>query len=413
MNRKECRVRARSLEAALHEVKEKYGKDALILRTRELKKRKRGGLGYETLYEISVAPEKEIRPGEPPLVDTSDAGQSVTGNAEKIRKQIARLEKLTSTVRKIEDRLRRMLPREDDYPFHDLLLEGGVSSHTVDIIADSFRKTGGAREADPRRAATDHLERHIKVAQAGSWSDVSGTHLFFGAGGCGKTSLIIKLAGRLVDQGKKVAVIALYPRHSGETERWRVVRKMLGIEAAAAYSLEEFRRLVEKFDYHTTVLVDTPCILTARKLLDDEFKYCLSGLECVNAHYIFDLNSAGRRLEREIDLYGRLGADFCVLTKLDITPNKARFLDLLTSELRPFSFINDHPDFEEGLHIATPDKLLSLIGASREGKIPAEEVSFKLNYQADLPENNNTGNSPGNESLSGGGDFQERESISI
>ncbi len=371
MNRKTSTVLDISLEGAMKKVREQFGPGALILGTREIRRKKEGGLGSEKIFELTVTeeasggrgPEKEKGRPEGALRATGASGREILV-------QIKRLESLETSIQTLEEKLSELAGKYREYPLYDLLKAGDVSADTIGVVSDSFFKSddGGYRDAD--EAARHHLERHLKVADAADWTDVSGTHMFFGTGGCGKTSLVIKLAGRLADAGRDVAVVTVFPRHAGEVRRLEVVADTIGIRSFAAYSLMEFERLLGALDGETTVLVDTPCVRTVQELTTDRFIKVMSRIDILTRHFVFDLNVSKRQLQVDLDLFNALACDFCVLTKLDILCGQASFLDLLAERLLPFSILNASPDFDRGLEIASIEKLVSMIDSVTEDAEP-------------------------------------------
>lgn len=374
-----CKVQAGSLEATMRKVKEQFGPDALIIGTREIRRRKKGGLGYETVFEVSVEGDKGENAGPP--VDLIE-GNSRKMNIERLRNLIGRIEKMNSSVHELEKRLEKALKPDSDYPLYEIMLQGGASTEIIEIIADSFSGQYARSDADPVESAIDHLKKHLKTADARSWSDVSGVHLFFGAGGCGKTGLVIKLAGKIVKSGKKVTVVTYIPWSGGGKGDPATIERRLGIRLIMAYGIEELERIIDGIDDDAVVLIDTPCILTEGEPFAGELAGYVSGLPCSNLHYIFFLDVSRRRLDAELRISRDLKCDFCAISKLDITESRGRFLNLLKEELLPFSFINESSSLAEGLAIATKDRLVELIVRSKGGKKEPER-SFMINYRAD------------------------------
>ncbi len=404
MSQNTCKVQAGSLEATMKKVKEQFGPDALIMGTREIRRRKKGGLGYETVFEVSVEGCKGENAGSyvPPADVTGDNPRMM--NRERLKNLIVRMEKMNSSVQELEKRLEKVLQPNSDYPLYEIMLKGGASAEIVEIIADSYSGQYVRSGADPVESAIDHLKKHLKTADARSWSDVSGVHLFFGAGGCGKTGLVIKLAGKLVKSGKKVTVVTYIPGKGGGKGNPASIERRLGIRLITAVGIEELERMLDGVDDDTVVLIDTPCILTEGEVFAGELAGYVSGLPCSNLHYIFDLDVSRRRFDTELRIYHDLRCDFCSLSKLDITESSARFLNLLEEELLPFSFINESSSLTEGLAIATKERLVELI-VRNKGREKEPERSFMLSYGSDSTDRESRGSAsdPGKSSSAEGG----------
>ncbi|MBU8920868.1 MAG: hypothetical protein KOO63_03310 [Bacteroidales bacterium] len=395
MKQKECRVVDRSPEAAMKKAIERFGEDALILETREVRRKKEHGLGFETMYELIIEGDDTGQAGVRTSVETlnhtgslSSPVSSKPDGIESLERQIERMGRLDKTMMMLEERLSMLVSGDSTYPLHTALINGGASRDTVRIIGESFINTGRRFSGDGVDAALEHLGQHLKVADVSTWDEISGVHIFYGAGGTGKTSLIIKLAGMLTGSGRKVTIINLFPRHSGEAERLKVVSNTLGVGAIAVYNLMELKNIIDSRTGSDTVLIDTPCAHTVRELATDRFQSLISKMDPITSHFVFDMGVSNIRIRKELELFEALSCDFCILTKLDLQGDSVAFLDLLAERLLSFSLINEMPDLDSGLSIATKSRLLSLIESCVDAA-RAIERRKTLNNATQISENNN------------------------
>ncbi len=359
MSQKSYKVQAGSLNAAMRKVKDRFGPDVFVLETRELQRKQDGGLGVRTVFELTVVPGEEYT-GDATVRSVEKTCYS-GDDLKTLKEEIARLERMVTSVNAVGRRLAGMLKTDGHYPIADILRREGASEKTVEVLTSSFEDQTPGQERQSFVAAANHLGRYVKTVRARSWDQMSGIHVFLGSGGSGKTSLIVKIAGRIADAGGDVAIIKLFPRHSGEIKRFEVVGDALGIEAAVAFSLDEFKKSLKYFQKHKVVLVDTPCILTVKELATDNFRKFLSGLNLAHLHYVFDLNTADAMLETEMELCNHMFCNYAVLTKLDITQGRARLFDLVVRKPLVFSFINGSADFDHGLEIASSRAMLAMV----------------------------------------------------
>ncbi|GEM_PF-1092717 len=385
MNQNTYRIQARSLETAMQEVKDRFGPDALVLDVKETRKKEAGSLGVGTVFEVSVMPEGTRFEGARAAPSSSIPYSN--NDLLTLQREIERVEKLAASVNELGNKLTGISRSNDNYPLYDMLMKRGASSKTVRMLASSYEDQIPIRDGASLKAAAGHLGGYLKTVNPCRWDEISGIHMFFGPGGSGKTSLIVKLAGRIADSGGSVAILTLFPRHSGEIKRLEVVGEALNIETAVAFSLDEFRRSVDYLSRNRTILIDTPCVLTVKELITEEFGKVIAGLDLKHLHYVFDLNSVPQRLEKEIEVFGQLGCDYAVISKLDIANGGAGILELVVRQSIIFSLINDSPDFDRGLEIAAVSKLMSVIDPSL---VQATDGSARisLNYESVTPDNN-------------------------
>jgi len=377
MNR--YKVEARSLEAAMQKVKEQFGPDALVLDVREYQRKEADGLGVGTVFELTVAPEGESA-SHARVYRENDVVHFTNVSLEKLRRQIERLEGIVQSVNAAGERMVFALNGAGRYPLGEILLEKGASRRTVEVLASSFEENVPPAESGSIEAAANHLSTYIHAVNTNRWEDVSGVHFFFGAGGSGKTSVVIKLAGRLARTGKEVVIIGFLPRHGGDIKRLEVAGDALGVQVAVAFSLDDLRKAAEAFQ-GKVLLVDTPCCLSEKTILSEHFRQYLETLSLAHKHYIFDLNMDVRVLERSLEVYRLLRCDYAILSKLDVSMRKAAFLDLVVRHPIVFSFLNGSVDFEQGFSIASLSLLLRLISPELTVE-KREDVKKSLNTEA-------------------------------
>ena len=397
MKQKLHKIRARSLEEAMDLVKRKFGSEALIQETREIKKRKEYGLGLESVYEVCVVEDSGDFTGDLGLSNIYgrekakvNISERSAGILQTLNNQINRVDKLTLSFHGLEDKLKRLNSDPKDYPVYEMLIRGGVFANTADIIMNSYFKQLPNKTKPSRESAIFHIKRNLRVVETSSWDDIDGVHFFLGVGGSGKTTLIAKLAAKLSGRGRRVTIISLFPRHRGDVARLEALGEMLGIRVLIANTLEEIKKEIET-NHKGVILVDTPCILSVKELTSERFINFITKLNTVHSNYVFDISAGPGRIEKELEIFDRVYCDFAVLTRLDIIPGGAEFLNLLSKQQLVFSLINDSADLDDGLEIASRDRLISLITPSFISSSDdfSEKSPFSLNYKVNLVDKEN------------------------
>jgi flagellar biosynthesis GTPase FlhF len=368
MKQKVHKIQAESLEAAMNKVKNSFGPDVLILDVEEKKEKKADSLGVSNIFEIRVAEAEgtatslterrsevaSAKKERDTAIYEEDAGTyRLDSGYRKFSEELGRIDTIIDKVEEIKNKLTDVIQPSVDYPLAEILSEAGASYKSIEKLAKSFEEHSSQDKGGRFREAVKDLRRYLSVSNSRSWHDISGAHLFFGSGGCGKTSLVVKLAGILVEEGKRVAIHTLFPRHNGEVERLKMVGEALGAQFKPLFDIKELNRLQEKAGKGDVILVDTPCLLTDSYLKDSEIRQFISEWEYIYKHFVFDLNASNLRLEEELKLYNQLSFDYAVLTKFDFTWDKGKIIDLVTSNPVMFSFINQFNHFGKGLDMAT------------------------------------------------------------
>ena len=78
--------------------------------------------------------------------------------------------------------------------------------------------------------------------------------------GVGKTELVLSLAERMAASDRRVLVLSIYPRHTGEVRRLQEEAGRLGYDAAVLRDGGQLMSGLELLDGYDAVLGDTPAI---------------------------------------------------------------------------------------------------------------------------------------------------------
>jgi len=155
------------------------------------------------------------------------------------------------------------------------------------------------------------------------------------------------------------------------------------VHVAVAFSMDDLKKAVDTFK-DRVLLIDTPCCLTEGTILSERFRNYLETLSLAHKHFVFDLNSDPRVIERSVEIYRLLKCDYAVLSKLDVCLKRAAFLDIVVRHPVAFSFLNGSVDYERAFVIASLSNLLRLI--SPELTVEKKGVKKSLNTEAENTE---------------------------
>jgi flagellar biosynthesis GTPase FlhF len=363
---KKCLIRAKTLELALKRARTEFGRDSMIVDTREVKAKDPEGMGIQSFVELTVIPRRTASRGplDPQLEASSQVIEHVGSQSEylqKLQKDIQRIEHLIRSITETEAKLKFF---KEHFPIGEELLTSGVTHAGLRILQSTFEEKVPASERRNRTEALRHLAGYLHCTHARSFEEIAGPHLFLGAAGSGKTTLLIKLATMLANNGKTLAIVAAAPYHGGEVKRIEAAASALMCDAAVARDNAELERALEIYSNKDVVLVDTPCLMSQKRpaaaLL---FKY-LEQRDDLYRHYVCSLTSDFDFLLSEIDLSRKWKSDYIALSKLDLAKRCGKIVDIALSRRITFSFVSfDHPS-GIGIRIADPDVLIGLIAPS-------------------------------------------------
>ncbi|MBD3424483.1 MAG: hypothetical protein GF417_08610, partial [Candidatus Latescibacteria bacterium] len=306
------RVRGRSLEKALEQVKIRFGPEALIQDTREVEVRRENSLGMEKVFEVTVI-EGESADAGAEVYTARDSfpgpGSGITGEEidliSRLRNQVNEVNRLSGACQAIKKRLARSLSGRDDYPIYDLLVEKGVFVNIVNMIMAEYFGQPGSGEEKSAENALSHIRRNLRTVEDCSWDQIGGVHFFIGSAGSGKTTIVTKLAGRLAERAEKTKVISLFPRNLRDLGGYEIFDRTEEVEVVVARNLRELEQLLSSWRGER-VFIDTPCVLSSRRMTSRRFRNFIRDQETAHVNYIFDVSAGPARIERELEVFDRM-----------------------------------------------------------------------------------------------------------
>jgi flagellar biosynthesis GTPase FlhF len=181
-----------------------------------------------------------------------------------------------------------------------------------------------------------------------------------GARGSGVTTTLVKLAGRLARQRRRVALVALRgggaPAPGRELEKYAPV---LQVPCDAVQTASELRGVLERSKSFDAVLLEGTgiagrdvALLREARALDPELR--------LEVYLALPATAYRGELEAAAADYAAARPSALVLTQLDRTRAPAPALELAADGARPVAFLCDGQDVAKHLHRPTPDKLADL-----------------------------------------------------
>ncbi len=362
-------IKADTPELAMRRAKEAFGASAIVIDTQNKSVKSLEGMAVKSETHMVVSPggaipsehlERVLSAGDITAVDQS-------AGVEQIRAEISRVERLIRSVERADQFLRATV---DKHPLAGAMREAGVRPATMRGLREGA-VAGDLPEFEANHDARKRLLARFRTSRITSLEQMRGPHVFMGASGSGKTSVVLSLAAELVQRGLRTAVVAIAPPHHGEVRRIEEAARALRLDAAVARDVDEVQGALAMYSNCDAVLIDTPCALrsigAARQVLEK-----LGALKTVFKHHVVAANRGFEEVVDEVDACRRLGADYVVWAQLDLVSRPGRLLDVVMSRDLTTSLLSRRGEQGVDVEVATPTTLLV---TSVPGVMEFEETS--------------------------------------
>lgn len=389
---------ALGMSEALRAVREAMGPDAVILSTREVRKR-RGVFGVLSRPVIEVtaaidppAVESERNPDAPQDFRSwmKKSGGEILPFFEELRQLREAVEALRSSdrsgrgasaplqeaVAEMKGMLKILVEQQHrDRPsdLHpnlvsalDRLTAGGVDRRTAADLVQTLRQKLPADDLWKQDFVHYHLKQMIEgmIQVSGPLqTDGEGPKVvaLIGPTGAGKTTAIAKLAAQHAQKKGKVTLITMDTDRVGAVEQFRLYAHAIGVPVSAAASAGQLREAVARRKAGELVLVDTPGRSPFNAEQMGELRELGEAGIPMETHLVLSSNTKPSDLDEIIERFSVAPVDRLLFTKTDETRTYGPLLTAMKKKGKPISYLTTGQRVPEDIELATPKRLASLI----------------------------------------------------
>ena len=397
---------AETYTEALKKVKEEVGDDAVIVSSKEIKKKT---LTSKGLYEIVVAIEENIKPRQPTsnkkyvedvMLKLSNAAKEISSlsnsnavkNNEVTQKEILNKNSIKATNNnEIVELKKEIMQISDTLKFLQATVWEMVNKTELELPPEfseiyALSKASGMNEIHldeimkltikymplKMRKNSQTIKRYFytllkKMIPIRIEREITTPHkkimMFIGPTGVGKTTTIAKLAARYaykLSKRHKVGIITLDTYRIGAVEQLMTYAKMMRLPIETVVDPSDFSMALNALRHNEYILIDT----VGSSQHDKEKIEKLTQFLKVDTFAEINVNlvlSAVTKYEDLLDIYKNfsvLPIDTLIFTKLDETNNYGNLFSLLLETKKPVSYFSIGQEVPDDLMIAESDYLL-------------------------------------------------------
>ncbi len=352
--------RAATMREAMARVRRDLGGDAVILGTREVRRRRLFGLGPRELIEVTASDGRsagvEVRmPG---------GSSGAAGFGEELRRLHAMVEALTRQGR--VDHLLPELPSEV-VPAYSQLIEAGVTEvlarRLARHVAERLEPEDFGRPVGLREALREAVEACVPVAPP--TAVVPGTRrvvALVGPTGVGKTTTVAKLAANFkLTQGHRPGLVTVDTYRIAAVEQLRTYAEIIDLPLAVANTPAEIAAAIDRLGDVDIVLIDTAGRSPRDEVKIRELAEFLAAARPDEVHLVLSASAGERSLRSAVDRFAVVHADRLILTKLDEAEGLGGLLTLLGQADRPVSYLTTGQAVPDDIEPADRRRLAALI----------------------------------------------------
>lgn len=399
--------RARSISDALSEVKRELGRDAVILRTRSLRK---GGflgiIGGKPMWEIVACPGSDVKPAvtgkyvsdatidkltnatddlQEPLAAGSFIGE-MTGetavvescepqpesSADSLSHQVAQLRQMVELMLKRPAGSSQQEP-SDMHGLRQRLISQDVKADLADSLLDQLRMELTGSEICNPQLARMKLEELIAARIPTAADDIveassTGGRVIalIGPTGVGKTTTIAKLAANYkLRKGMRVGLITIDTYRIAAVDQLRTYADIIEVPLRTVLTPEEMKQAIYALRGMDVILLDTTGRSQNDLLRLKQLRSYLDAAQADQVHLVVSAAANYRCSDEVLHNFAPLGASHLLVTKLDEASGHGAVLNIAASGIGPITYVTTGQEVPDDITQADAAKLArKIVGGS-------------------------------------------------
>lgn len=346
-------------------IRAEMGSDAIIVSTKNIKKKGFFGLFKKSEVEVVAVAEEEPKNS---LIqvetkrDIDELKQLVTELTEKVGKIS---EKANSTeVREAEKSIfdvytEYLTGRRVQLPIAKKIVE--IASRQITLTEENFEHVVNAMKL----VAADYMGEGKTIE--GDRTARPRIYVFLGPTGVGKTTTLSKLAASLVLSKKTVGIITLDTFRIAAVEQIRTYSTILEAPLEVAYDQEELKAAIHKMREMDYILIDTAGRGHKLGELKEDFDMYSSCVKDGIYYLLLNVNTDYRELKSIVQSYSFLNEYRLLFTKLDEADSYANILNMRVLTGMPLSYFAVGQSVPDDLIVADKKLVVDNIFKAMEG----------------------------------------------
>ena len=378
--------RANTMSAALTEVKQEMGPNAMILHTRTIYKPRWLGLRKREMFEITASrnvrvpdrtsrPQPPARPAPQPHKPPAEAArqlvESPAGQNAAMIGFIQELNGLKGLVKELvvrSDRVRCPEIPEELFDFYNHLIQNQVAEELAATMIKTLQKQirpEHARQPEfVKLKLTEQIERLLPTAGPIVRTKTTGPHVvaLIGPTGVGKTTTLAKLAANLkLREKRRVGHITLDTYRIAAIDQLRKYADILGSPLKVVGTAEETVAAVRSMDDCEFILIDTAGRSPNDALKLSELKGLLAAANPDEVHLVLSTTASEKCVELAITRFSEVRVDKIIFTKIDEAAHVGVVLNVIHKLNKSLSYITTGQDVPDDIEVGQPRRLAQLI----------------------------------------------------
>ncbi|MGH9622638.1 MAG: hypothetical protein ACRD45_23395 [Bryobacteraceae bacterium] len=357
---------ANSVQEAMEKARAELGAEAMLVHSKNTDAELRHLGAYEVVFGVSAHPTGAAALKAAPEAATPERGDALLEEMAELRRQIEGVKRSVSR-QSAHLRLAGLERWPELEKLYEQLLAADFSSETAQDLVQAARRLTDGDPRSPRASAaaieaavSAEIERRLLLEpEIGEREPGRKVALFTGPPGCGKTSLLVKVAvAHGVKRGIPVQILSTDTLRVGAVEQLSAYAHILGAGFQAVHTVAAFARALEEHRAKKLVLIDTPGYAANEMEDAQELAGFVSSQRRIEVHLLLPTFLRQSVLARTAERFQIFAPAKLAFTHFDEAGSPGAVLDQALRSGLPVSFLSSGQKIPEDIAEASKAALL-------------------------------------------------------
>lgn len=366
---------ADDMQGALNQVKDAFGRDALILQTRRFRRGGFLGLFGRHLVEVTAAiDDKELQVNGSQEAPAARAHRPFPENSGEQAQNIGVKEELRDLKTMLDQMVTKYesvaVPHSNSYPkifqyFYRTLRAGEVEENIAhQIVNEATERVTPSLMNDARevnRVVEEITARYFLKPSPISFhkgNEKKRIIALVGPTGVGKTTTIAKLAAVFsVLEKKRVALVTVDTYRVAAVEQLKTYADLMALPLEIAMTPKQFQEVLMKHEDKDLILVDTAGRSPLNKMAMAELKAFMDACPIIEIFLVMGATTKQADLWEITSRFGQLDVKQLIFTKLDETLKYGVILNVVNRLRKSLAYITTGQGVPDDIEVPDPVRL--------------------------------------------------------
>ncbi|MBL4986332.1 MULTISPECIES: flagellar biosynthesis protein FlhF [Bacillus] len=365
------KITANSMQEATIQIRQQLGKDAVILNSKTVVKRKLFGLKKQQMVEVIAVLDQDfeeragkgLNPAPPlPVLPKKEQVQQLPEEPSFAPKAAKPAPSHTQPLEYVRNERHAGILPDPLIAIDQKLKDQGLD----DAIRDECLKgllTKGAVKENHIKKELEQLLTDMLPAKTSDEPMISSKYIvLFGSTGAGKTTTIAKLAAKTaIQQQKKIAFITTDTYRIAAIEQLKTYAELLNAPLEVCYSREDFVKAQETFKEYDHIFIDT----AGRNFKEEAYIKELTDIipfdESIQSFLVMSATSKYQDMKAMVKRFEHVPINQFIFTKVDETDTMGTIFQIIADSQIKLGFLTNGQNVPEDILEGSPLELTRMV----------------------------------------------------